>query len=110
MHGGGLVGAALSVVAEHYASRSANSSCYTSQLSDLPAEVVEDCEWPVRQQSGQVLVVPRDSVESVRIPWFWLDNRIYITTADSQFSTVYNWFRLKRIRRFLTDCGWEVAQ
>lgn len=110
MQGGGLIGAALSVVAQHYASQSATASCYAGQLSELPPEIVHDSDWPVRQQTGHVLVVPREAVERVRIPWFWLDNRIYITTADSKFSTVYNWFRLKKIRNFLTDLGWEIDE
>jgi len=107
-HAGGLLGAAFEAVREHFNSKGAQT-CYTRQLAELPAEITSDPDWPVRQTQGSVLVVPREAVANVHFPWLWLDNRVCISAAEVEFSTVFNLFRRGNIRRSLADIGWTLA-
>ncbi len=107
-HAGGLFGAAFAAVRDHFNSKGAET-CYTRQLSELPAEITSDPDWPVCQTQGAVLVVPREAVSNVRFPWLWLDNRVCISAAEMELSTVFNIFRRGNVRRSLAGIGWALA-
>ncbi len=105
--GAGLLGSCL-VALNKRTGASAAETCYTKDLSELPSEILHDPAWRVRQESGTVLVLPHHAVRSVKIPWFWLYNRVYVSTQDLEIGTVYNLFRRRKIKGFLEMAGWKV--
>lgn len=107
-YGGGLLGAAFAAVKEHFNALGADTS-YTRDLSQLPAAISGDPDWPVRQKQGTMLVVPREAVFKIRFPWLWLDNRVCISADRMEVSAVFNILRRGKIRRLLADVGWTMA-
>jgi hypothetical protein len=106
--GVGLLGKALVALNERAGTRAANT-CYTNDLANLPPEIVDDPQWPIRQTTGSVVVIPRTAVQSIRFPRFWLSNRLWVTAADLEVGTVFNIFRRQSIRRFLEQAGWDIG-
>jgi hypothetical protein len=76
-------------------------------LTDLPRTITEHPDWPVPWPEGPVIVVPRESVQSLRTAW-WLGG-IELTMEGVVIRTFTPLFKRKQMAGYLVDAGWEVA-
>jgi hypothetical protein len=77
-----------------------------TDLAALPPEVTAHPDWPVRQEEGPVVVVPRGAVSSARYDfWKW---GIYFRTAAMEIRVEPPLFGRKKMFAFLREAGWEV--
>jgi hypothetical protein len=77
-----------------------------TDLADLPTGVTGHPDWPVREQEGAVIVVPREAVRSVRYSfWKW---GIYLCTETMDIRVEPPLFGRKKVFAFLRDKGWAI--
>jgi hypothetical protein len=77
-----------------------------TDLAELSADVTGHPDWPVRQEEGPVIVVPRKAIRSVHYCfWKW---GIYLRTATMDIRIEPPLFGRKKVFAFLREAGWEV--
>ena len=109
---GGAVGGLL---AAYFARKSAGkplcdeaSGVIETDLACLPAEVTTHADWPVRQKSGPVIVIPREAIQTVRYSfWKW---GIFLQTASVEFRIEPPFFGRERMLQELARLGWTVER
>lgn len=80
---------------------------YQCPVEDLPDEVTSDPEWPLKNRKGDVVVLPRSAIKSLKLgPWFY--SLLSIKATDITFKVAVGVFSRRRIRRFLTENGWTL--
>lgn len=101
----GAVGALISLGIDKLLSK---SQLHAIDIAELPAEVVADPEWPLKKKkSGQVVVIPRTVVESLRLkPWY--NSLLRIETVAETFDVIVGLWTRAKARRFLTEHGWSL--
>ena len=109
---GGAVGGLL---AAYLARKSAGkplcddaSGVIETDLAGLPAEVTTHADWPVRQKSGPVIVIPREVISTVRYSfWKW---GIFLQTTGMEFRLEPPFFGRERMLQQLAALGWDIER
>jgi hypothetical protein len=77
-----------------------------TDLAEPPARITDHPDWPIREEDGPILVVPRDVIRSVRYSfWKW---GIYLRTETLDIRIEPPLFGRKKVFAFLQEAGWEV--
>ena len=74
-------------------------------LAELPPQIADDPEWPIRQKDGRVFVIPRDVVRRLHYPW-WGTLRVH--TEEHRFNIAPFFLRRKKVIRVLRELDWDV--
>jgi hypothetical protein len=103
---GGLIGAL--VVGAISAAMQKPDETRSCNYFQLPQEVRDHPDWPVKKQKKDVdvIVLPKQYVEGMRHPRF--GNLIKLTAAGLNYSIEYTLFRGKAVKNFLTQAGWKI--
>ncbi len=75
-------------------------------LTDLPAEITEDPDWPVEWDEGRVIVVPREAVRSLRTSF--MTGGIDVGLAGVRIRIFTPLSKRKDMAALLADLGWGV--
>jgi hypothetical protein len=103
---GGLVGALVAgAISAALQKPDENPTCTYFQL---PESVRGHPDWPIkkRKKDVEVLVLPRDSVESIRHPRF--SNVIKLKADGVDYSIEYTFFTGNKVKNFLAASGWKL--
>jgi hypothetical protein len=77
-----------------------------ADLADLPVDIIGDPDWPVHQEEGPVLVVPREAIDAIWYSfWKW---GIYLRSGEVKIKLEPPWFGRKRLFGWLQAVGWEI--
>ena len=110
--GGGVVGELVATVLARRAAGEALCEPATgvieTDLAALPAEVTAHRDWPVKQTSGPVLVIPRAAIQSVRYSfWQW---GVFLQTEGLEFRIEPPFFGRERLWQTLGEMGWAIER
>lgn len=109
--GGAVGGLIAGILARQAAGKSicdASTGVVETDLSELPREVTFHADWPVKQRSGKVLVIPREAISSVRYSfWKW---GIFLQTDGLEFRIEPPFFGRERTLQSLEEMGWKIAR
>ncbi len=107
--GGGALGALLGMALDRLRKKQPlveAGQIVETTFDDLPEEITDHPDWPVRRHDGPVIVIPRDAVLSVRYSfWQW---GIFVQTQKVEFRIEPPFFGRKRVLNFLREAGWEL--
>ena len=79
-----------------------------TDLSALPDEVTAHPDWPVKQTSGPVIVIPCAAISSVRYSfWQW---GIFLQTDGLEFRIEPPFFGREKTLQWLDQAGWNVVR
>lgn len=73
-------------------------------LSQLPPEIVDHQDWPVKQRQGPVLVVSKSAVRSATYS-FW--TTFTLTTDKNRYGLQFYYLKRRKILRYLKSIGWS---
>jgi len=76
-------------------------------LSELPDSITHHPDWPLFHLKGRVMVIPRASVISAKYPWW---GGLSVKTENETILISPNFWKRKRVVRFLQKNGWESDQ
>lgn len=83
-----------------------SSGVVETDLAELPVDVTGHPDWPVRQEAGPVLVIPRPAVQSVAYSfWKW---GVFVRTEAIEIRIEPPFFGRKKMLQGLRELGWEV--
>ena len=102
----GLVGALVGhAISKAFEKPDETKSC---KYFELPREVREHPDWPVKKQKKDVdvIVLPKPFVEGLKHPRF--TNVLKLTAAGIPYSIEYTLFRGKKVKTFLAGAGWTM--
>jgi hypothetical protein len=108
--GGGALGALLGIALDKLRKKQplveAGESVVETTLDDLPEEITDHPDWPIRRHEGPVIVIPREAVLGVRYSfWQW---GIFVETEQIEFRIEPPFFGRKKVLNFLREAGWEL--
>jgi len=73
-------------------------------MSDLPTVITAHPDWPCKQRTGRIIVVPRGAIDRIRYS-FW---GTYDLILDSQTICIaLSLLRRRRVTRFLRNKDWD---
>ena len=75
------------------------------ELSELPGVFTDDPSWPLKGRAGKVVVVPRDAVIRIYLPFM---GKLQVFTDQKRFNVNMSMFSRGNVRNFLRDCGWQL--
>jgi hypothetical protein len=105
-HAGGLIGAlVVGAISAAFQKPDETKSC---KYFELPREVREHPDWPVKKQKKDVdvIVLPKPFVEGLRHPRF--GNLLKLTAAGIPYTIEYTLFRGRKVKAFLAGAGWTM--
>ncbi|MFM8470644.1 MAG: hypothetical protein ACKODH_11875 [Limisphaerales bacterium] len=109
LSGGALGGVLAAYLAKNSAGKPLSdevSGVIETDLAELPAAVTTHADWPVRQQSGPVIVIPREAIQCARYSfWKW---GIFLPTANVEFRIEPPFFGRERLFQQLASLGWKI--
>ena len=110
--GGGVVGALVAAWLKRRSSGTvvdgAPSGVSQMDLSELPAEITAQRDWPVKQREGPVLIVTREAIRSVRYSfWQW---GIFLQVEDIEFRIEPPFFGREKKLQWLEEAGWPLER
>jgi hypothetical protein len=107
--GGGALGALLGMALDKFGKKKPlveASGVVVTTLEDLPEEITGDPGWPIRQDRGPVIVIPREAALSVRYSfWQW---GIFVQTEEIEFRIEPPFFGRRQVLDFLRETGWGL--
>lgn len=74
-------------------------------LGDLPDSILGDPDWPVRQNSGSVVPLPKNEVIALRLSW---TGYLRIKVPRATYRVAVGNFNLRKVRGILSGMGWEL--
>lgn len=108
--GGGALGTLLGIALDRLGKNrplvEAGARVVETSLEDLPVEITGHPDWPIAIEHGPVIVIPRESVTSIRYSfWQW---GIFVQTEQVEFRIEPPFFGRKTVLTFLRDMGWSL--
>ena len=73
-------------------------------LSQLPPEIVDHQDWPVKQRQGPVLVVSKSAVRATTYS-FW--TTFTLTTEQNRYGLQFYYLKRRKILQYLKSIGWS---
>jgi hypothetical protein len=73
-------------------------------LSQLPPDIAEHQDWPVKERSGPVRVVSKLAVRRVTYS-FW--TTFALTTDENRYGLEFYYLRRSKVLRYLKSVGWS---
>lgn len=75
-------------------------------LTDLPEEIVDHPDWPVKFHEGPVIVVPREAVQSLRTAFLLGGFEVKLDTATIVVMSPF--LQRKKLAAAMVRMGWDV--
>ncbi|MBI1246810.1 hypothetical protein GC197_03070 [bacterium] len=100
---GGLVGVAIAGVLS--GGKKEQTDVLDIDLAELHPDILRDPDWPIRQQTGRVILIPRGAIKKIKYPWW---GSLDIQTAERRFSICPMVFYRGGVVRFLRENEWDV--
>jgi len=74
-------------------------------ISELPTIYTEDPGWPLKGRTGKVVIVPREAVVRIFLPFM---GKLQVFTQQKRFNVNMSMFGRGKARNFLRHNGWQL--
>ena len=100
---GGIVGAfAAAATSRPFAN---STDPLVGDVSALPDSVRDHADWPLKESEGKILVIPKQSVTSIRYPWY---GALDLKCGERKISIVPVFFLRLSVLKKLRRLGWTI--